>query len=710
MDRNSDRDRIFKSVFANKLLLNNIYNQVHFIYVKKKVRTIPWNEVLHSPMTLMSYGYLRELKHLLDSTEMFCSFATVDRFFSAGRLDIVEYLYPMITEIPSSSVKDEIGQCAAKCEHSSKALDIVKFLHKHEYINSIAKLVESFSLKKNFEVANYFYSVERVILSLTVTPTTIDMFAKHGEFELLKKLRYSGLDNSVDYAASGGHLEIVKYLTENKRGGCTKPMDLAAQRGHLHVVRYLHEHRSEGCTTLAMDDAAKGNHWEVVQFLHENRTEGCSVGAIRKSAKYGHFSMVKWLSENRSEGFTGKAINQAALNGHFEIAVYLYDLHPEKSWNAVSALISAAKGGHIEIVRYFFSKATNFNQSIKQVLTFNNQEINQLLFREHSDIQFTFTRGQIENFIQLGNLDAIKIIHERLPQAFNGHSIILAIEYKHLDILQFLYENCRYIEYYQSTLTKAIMTNKIDIVRYVLSMEIDVIQNITNAHSIKELHEVIAARLKYSQSHVGIFQLLVDKYPQQLNTYKFVGFCEMELVIPIHRMGLKVLNKNTMYRAIGSGRLDLVKYIYDNRSEYTNVNYIDVSGALEQAIFHFPIFLYLYPKCPSSYNFQSALIRAAEKGSLQVVKYFHENHPDDIFSTKIMDVCAGSGSFEVLKFLHFNRTEGCSSAAIDNAAVHGKLEILQFLHANRTEGYTMKAIKCHSSLCRDWIQKNLKLI
>ena len=46
--------------------------------------------------------------------------------------------------------------------------------------------------------------------------------------------------------------------------------------GHLEVVKWLHENRTEGCSKCAMDWAAKNGHLDVVKFLHENRTEGCS--------------------------------------------------------------------------------------------------------------------------------------------------------------------------------------------------------------------------------------------------------------------------------------------------------------------------------------------------------------------------------------------------------------------------------------------------
>jgi ankyrin repeat protein len=47
-------------------------------------------------------------------------------------------------------------------------------------------------------------------------------------------------------------------------------MNLAAEKGHLEVIKWLHENRDEGCTSDAMDWAAKNGHQEVVKYLREN--------------------------------------------------------------------------------------------------------------------------------------------------------------------------------------------------------------------------------------------------------------------------------------------------------------------------------------------------------------------------------------------------------------------------------------------------------
>ena len=59
-------------------------------------------------------------------------------------------------------------------------------------------------------------------------------------------------------------------------------MGWAASNGHLEIVRWLSENRTEGCTRYAMSRAAENGHLEIVKWLHENRTEGCSEDAMKR--------------------------------------------------------------------------------------------------------------------------------------------------------------------------------------------------------------------------------------------------------------------------------------------------------------------------------------------------------------------------------------------------------------------------------------------
>ncbi|KAG6949095.1 hypothetical protein JG688_00014782 [Phytophthora aleatoria] len=58
-----------------------------------------------------------------------------------------------------------------------------------------------------------------------------------------------------------------------------------------------------------------------------------------------------------------------------------------------------------------------------------------------------------------------------------------------------------------------------------------------------------------------------------------------------------------------------------------------------------------------------------------------------------MDKAAANGHWEVVKWLHEKRSEGCTMAALDGTASNGHLDVVKWLFANRSEGCTINAIE-----------------
>lgn len=89
-------------------------------------------------------------------------------------------------------------------------------------------------------------------------------------------------------------------------------------------------------------------------------------------------------------------------------------------------------------------------------------------------------------------------------------------------------------------------------------------------------------------------------------------------------------------------------------------------------------------------NIQSILDKFAENGDLETVIYLTEKGAK--CSTNAMNCAAGKGHFDMVKYLHFNRTEGCTYLAMDEASYCNHFEILQWLHFNRIEGCAHRAM------------------
>ena len=76
----------------------------------------------------------------------------------------------------------------------------------------------------------------------------------------------------------------------------------AATNGWIHWFQTRCKNSNKTITTDAMDYAARYGHLDIVKWLHENRTEGCTTHAMNGTVRYGHLEIVKWLHENRTEG------------------------------------------------------------------------------------------------------------------------------------------------------------------------------------------------------------------------------------------------------------------------------------------------------------------------------------------------------------------------------------------------------------------------
>ncbi len=89
---------------------------------------------------------------------------------------------------------------------------------------------------------------------------------------------------------------------------------------------------------------------------------------------------------------------------------------------------------------------------------------------------------------------------------------------------------------------------------------------------------------------------------------------------------------------------------------------------------------------------RAAMNYAAMNGHLHMVKFLHENREEGC-STWAMDWAAMNGHLEVIKWLHENREEGCTTLAMNWAASNGHLHVVEWLHENREEGCTRWAVE-----------------
>nr|XP_012563390.1 unnamed protein product [Hydra vulgaris] len=177
----------------------------------------------------------------------------------------------------------------------------------------------------------------------------VDLNLVEAELELKRLDRYKGTEDSINWAASNGHLKVIKYLHSKGYRGTENAINWAALNGHLKVLEYLHELRYRG-TENAINWAAENGHLEVLKYLHSLGYRG-TENAFNLAAEKGDLEMLKYL---HSLGYKSseKAFDFAAKNGHLEVLKYLHSIgYKGTNW----AINYAAWCGHLEVLKYLHS-------------------------------------------------------------------------------------------------------------------------------------------------------------------------------------------------------------------------------------------------------------------------------------------------------------------------------------------------------------------
>lgn len=95
------------------------------------------------------------------------------------------------------------------------------------------------------------------------------------------------------------------------------PLEYAASYGHLHILRYLHDNGADIRNGYVLERASRWGCYSIVCYLHENGVDihANDEYALRHAAYYGRFEVVKYLVQHGAD--IQHAINIALKNGEF---------------------------------------------------------------------------------------------------------------------------------------------------------------------------------------------------------------------------------------------------------------------------------------------------------------------------------------------------------------------------------------------------------
>ncbi|EGG18576.1 hypothetical protein DFA_04070 [Cavenderia fasciculata] len=349
------------------------------------------------------------------------------------------------------------------------------------------------------------------------------------------------------------------------------------------------------------------------------------------------------------------AVGAAAINGHLSTLEWLTLNHRRATCDEFTMEI-VASDGYLDVLKYMHQHRT----------------------------EKAYTSDAIDRAASNGHLDVIKFLHEmNLSEGCTESAIDSAAAGGYLDVVEWLHENS----------SEGCSTSAMD--NAATSMD-----GHSNLELVKWLHfnrseGCTTDAMDYSSS-LEITQFLHNHRSEGCTRLAMENACRagrLDMVVWLHQNRTEGCTSNAMDSAISNGHFDIVKFLYDNRSEgcsdraMENINMDNEQVTIEMITF---LIQNLQLKCTTKF-----LKKAIQSGRLDIVQLIHERAPTSKIWSELspIDVASFHNHFELVQWLHYNRTDRCSVKSMDQAARNNNMEMLEFLHLNRAEGCTSKAME-----------------
>ncbi|OQR95931.1 hypothetical protein THRCLA_07452 [Thraustotheca clavata] len=303
------------------------------------------------------------------------------------------------------------------------------------------------------------------------------------------------------------------------------------------------------------------------------------------------------------------------------------------------------------------------------------------------------TVAGFEAAVQHGYLDIVRYLYEQYPAICRSNIYEIAAAYGQLDVLRYL---CRYTAPFDVSIQRAKFTAA-------QTNQFDILLELHRLYS-HDQHLLSIARYALKRHCVPLCECFTTSiWPELSSLTEHLGkSCVVSSIIDAARAGcidiLLLLHQHepdlvwptdAMEAAAEAGHLDTVKFLHENHPE------TDSEMALYNAITgqraDMDLIIYLVEVVGIAGDPHLAVLH----NRLDALEYFNSSSivAADAWTPELMDLAAAHGKLDLVKFFHYKRKEGCTSAAMNLAAGFGHLDIVVFLNENRQEGCTDAALE-----------------
>ncbi|KAJ3110463.1 hypothetical protein HDU96_006594 [Phlyctochytrium bullatum] len=253
-------------------------------------------------------GHLDVIKWLHKVQNAECTDQALSYAVRGGNLEVVKYLQNEMDQVPSLSPYWGIWAWWDPAEILRVEFRVVRLLHEEFRWPMTPDLLGHMIATAQPDEFRYYL---RRIPYLS-TSDTYDVFRRKERWlPMLKILHEFHGDNKEiwvssywDELARQGHADMLEFLYEHRREGCTKNgLSSAAQRGHVRVVKLLIAKDCE-VTRNTLEYAVLSNSVELLKFCRSvPQLDGSwDQELARYAAQYGRYESLRWLWEELGLG------------------------------------------------------------------------------------------------------------------------------------------------------------------------------------------------------------------------------------------------------------------------------------------------------------------------------------------------------------------------------------------------------------------------
>jgi WD40 repeat protein len=494
----------------------------------------------------MSYQHMK-YKFLQNSpeTDTYIPYLTYDMtLLNDGQLTQTSDLHRIVTNITNDQDNDD-----------EKNDDDVNVAVNSDYVNMINQLWERMNKPFSSETLQEIkLQRESTVKDAIVTKL------QNGEYsdkdaDIIRGIlngKYDLNSTSIDYrypvywAASNGHLDVLKWIHDNGVEMAAIVSEAAARGGHLDVLKWIHDNGGE-LTARAAASAARGGHLDVLKWIHANGGE-LTAYAAESAAYCGHLEVLKWIRVNGGE-LTAHAAEFAALKGHLEVLKWIRDNGGELTARVAD---SAASTGHLDVLKWIRDNGGEFTD---------------------------YARKRLEEFEQQGGVD--EECKQDTDCADDERCYLNQCEKKaawnkmtdprkHLNIPEM-----------QRTMGQFMTAEDADNARQSLKFGV-AHKGLMKGEKAKEAIVIKLRKGEYNAKHTGYIRRILHDHTKNISIFPSIVWAAkhgyLDIVKYIHEQGGPWDDAAASYAA-SNGHLDIVKYIHEqngpwneNASSYATSN------------------------------------------------------------------------------------------------------------------------------------------